>query len=163
MIGYIARVGLFALVLVATSGSAAESATIAVWPFDSHVVGTTSPPSEQLVLQEMLPDMLGAALSVSPRLRLVERQRLHDVLNEQKLGSSVLAEEQTRLRLGRLLGARLLVFGSHMRIGDAWQLDIRVVEVETSRILASSSESGQGSDYVAVAQRMAGELIRTLP
>ena len=136
---------------------------ITVWPFDSLVHGKESNSGERLLLQELLPDLLGAELSTSPRLRLVERQRLGDVLAEQKLGASELADDATRLRLGRLVGARWMVFGSHLRIGDAWQIDARIVDVESSRIVATSSESGQGAGYALVVGRLAARLLKSLP
>lgn len=140
-----------------------EATTIAVWPFDSHLIGKDASPDEQMLLQEVVPDLLGAELSASKRLTLVERLRLGDILNEQKIGSSELADEATRLRLGRLAGVRWMVFGSYLRIGKVWQFDLRVVDVESTRIVATSSESGQQTDYVATMQRLAAKLLKALP
>lgn len=143
--------------------AASEPTAITVWPFDSDVIGQEALANERLLAQEILPDLLGAELSVSSRLRLVERQRLGEVLNEQKLGASGLADQATRLRLGRLVGARWMVFGSYLRIGDSWQIDTRVVDVESSRILATSSESGQKADYADVVRRIAAQVLSELP
>lgn len=143
--------------------AAGEPTAITVWPFDSDVFGHEAFANERLLAQEILPDLLGAELSVSPRLRLVERQRLGEVLNEQKLGASGLADQATRLRLGRLVGARWMVFGSYLRIGDSWQIDTRVVDVESSRILATSSESGQKAEYADVVRRIAAQFLSELP
>lgn len=136
---------------------------ITIWPFDSHSLSKAATSDDQVLLQELVPDLLGAELALSPRLKLVERQRLGDLLNEQKLAASALADEATRLQLGRLVGARWMVFGSFLRIADAWQLDVRVVEVESSRIVATSSESGQGRDYVPAIHRIAAQLRQVLP
>jgi hypothetical protein len=140
-----------------------EPMAITVWPFDSDVLGHEAHTDERLLAQEIFPDLLGAELSVSPRLRLVERQRLDDVFNEQKLGASELADDATRLRLGRLVGARWMVFGSYLRIGDSWQINVRVVDVESSRILATSAESGQKAEYANAVRRVAAQILRDLP
>ncbi len=137
--------------------------SIAIWPFDVAAIGQTASPKDMSLVREVLPDLLAAELSASPHVRLVERQRLSDVLQEQRLGTSALADEETRLRLGRLSGARWMLFGNHLRVGSNWQLDARLVDVETSRVLTTFSENGQHSDYPALAQRMARQLLSVLP
>jgi len=136
---------------------------IAVWPFDVAALGQPASPDDMTLIREVVPDLLASELSASPRARLVERQRLSDALKEQQLGTSELADEATRLRLGRMTGARLMLFGSHLRIGATWQLDARLVDVETSRVLGTFSENGQHNDYLALTRRMAGQLLQALP
>jgi curli biogenesis system outer membrane secretion channel CsgG len=153
----------WASMLCGSLSAAAEATAIAIWPFDNNVIGNEAPADEQLLVQEVFPDLLGSELSTSPRFRLVERQRLGDVLNEQKLGASELADDATRLRLGRLVGARWMAFGSYLRIGDSWQIDVRIVDAETSQIIATSSEAGQKTEYGAVFRRIAAQVIKNLP
>jgi curli biogenesis system outer membrane secretion channel CsgG len=133
---------------------------ISVWPFDSHWIGASAPPGEQQLLQEVLPDLLGQTLMTSTRIRLVERQQLEQVLQEQKLGSSALADEQTRLRLGRLVGARWMVFGSLVRIGEVWQMDVRIVDVERAQVVITASEMGSQSDYLPALQRIGEQILK---
>lgn len=154
---------LIASVLWGAIAIADEPGAFAVWPFDSDVFGQPASADERLVAQEIFPDLLGAELAVLSRRVLVERHRLGELLNEQKIGTSELADEMTRLRLGRLVGARWMVFGSYLRIGDSWQIDTRIVDVESSRILATSSESGQDADYANAMKRIAGRLLGNLP
>lgn len=153
----------WASMLCGSVSVAAEATAIAIWPFDNNVIGKEAPADEQLLVQEVFPDLLGSELSTSPRFRLVERQRLGDVLNEQKLGASELADDATRLRLGRLVGARWMAFGSYLRIGDSWQIDVRIVDAETSQIVATSSEVGQKTDYATVFRRIAAQVLKNLP
>ena len=135
---------------------------ISIWPFDSHWVGAAAPVGEQQLLQQVLPDLLGQALLQSPRIRLVERQRLDQVLQEQKLGSSALADEQSRLRLGRLIGARWMVFGSLMRIGEDWQIDVRIVDVEQAQVVTTATEMGSQSDYLPALQRISAQILKQI-
>ncbi len=155
------RRALIGLVLGGTLAARAEAPLgISIWPFDSHWVGAAAAPGEQQLLQEVLPDLLGQVLMASPRVRLVERQRLDQVLQEQKLGSSALADEQTRLRLGRLVGARWMAFGSMVRIGDDWQLDVRIVDVERAQVVITASETGSQGDYMAAMQRIGEQILK---
>jgi curli biogenesis system outer membrane secretion channel CsgG len=80
---------------------------------------------------------------------VVERERLSLVLEEQNLGTSELADESTRLRLGRLVGAQLMIFGGYQVIGGQMRLDIRLVEVETGKILKAGEKTVSAGDLAA--------------
>jgi curli biogenesis system outer membrane secretion channel CsgG len=111
-----------------------SSEPVAVWDFEDFSPVSAAPPG----MGEMLATRSAAAIQAAQRFTLVERQRLLDLLNEQNLGSSGLADESTRLRLGRLLGARWMVFGSFQVIGNQMRLDIRLVQVETGRVVQTA-------------------------
>jgi curli biogenesis system outer membrane secretion channel CsgG len=83
-------------------------------------------------------------------------------LDEQKLGSSALADEDARLRLGRIAGAQQMVFGSIMRIGEITRVDVRLVSVASSRVLAAHEMIGSAQDLVATMQSVARELVSSL-
>lgn len=70
---------------------------------------------------------------------VVERQHLASVLEELNIGSSLLADRQTQLQLGAITGARLMVFGSYQIIADQLRLDMRLVDVESGRVLNAVS------------------------
>lgn len=73
------------------------------------------------------------------RYDVVERQRLAMVLEELNLGSSMMVDRQTQLRLGDITGARLMVFGSYQVIVDQLRLDVRLVDVESGRVINAVS------------------------
>ena len=94
---------------------------------------------------------------------VVERERLSLVLEEQNLGSSQLADESTRLRLGRLVGAQLMIFGGYQVIGGQMRLDIRLVEVETGKILKATERTVSAGDltgWLNAAAEAAAELVQ---
>jgi TolA-binding protein len=68
---------------------------------------------------------------------VVERQRLKDLLAEQKLTAGALADEDTRLRLGKIIGAQRMIFGGFFVLGDAVQVHVRVIDTATSRVIFS--------------------------
>ena len=74
------------------------------------------------------------------RFDIVERQRLSMILEELNIGTSDLADRETQLRLGSITGARLMVFGYYQVIEDQLRLDIRLVDVESGRVLNAVSE-----------------------
>jgi len=132
---------------------------LAIWPIDSFSYGGGINSEDLQVVQEIVPDLLTSALAASNRVRLVERRKLLEVLNEQKLGTSDLADESTRLRLGRILGARYMLFGSYLKFGPSWQIDLRLVDSESGQILTSIAADQQQGDLITAAQFLANKLL----
>jgi len=81
---------------------------------------------------------------------VVERERLLLALEELGLGTTILVDSATRLRLGRLVGAKLMVFGGYMIISNLMRLDLRLVDVETGVTLKAASQTAAASDITAV-------------
>ncbi len=130
--------------------SAENPATVAVWPFDDLSPGHTF--AVDSMLMPVLTDMALLTIQEMPRFRIVERHRLEAILREQHLGSSELADQATRLRLGRLLGARWMLFGTYQKIGAVARLDLRVVDVETSKVLAADSRMVEVPDEAGLVE-----------
>jgi curli biogenesis system outer membrane secretion channel CsgG len=109
---------------------------------------------------ELLAGQVVDSLKESHR-RVVERQQLVLALEELKIGSGDLADASTRLRIGKMVGANHMVFGSFMQLGGIVRLDLRLVDVETGRVLNASDRSTQSADP-AEWMRLAREAAKTL-
>jgi len=83
-------------------------------------------------------------------LSVVERQKLLLAVEELKLGSSALADESTRLRLGRITGARRMVFGGYVTVGNRVRIDLRLVDAETGKVLRTASRTGPSGGIEAL-------------
>jgi hypothetical protein len=95
------------------------------------------PNPESLKLDaEYFGDALTDALARNGSFRMVERRDLQRILAELELQLSGLADEANAARVGRLLGAELLVSGSLYRRSEGFELFIRLVRVESGEILA---------------------------
>jgi hypothetical protein len=93
---------------------------------------------------------------------VVEREKLEIALRELNLGSSSLADASTRLRIGRIAGARLMIFGAYQVVAEQMRLDLRIVDVETGRIIKSAEKTAGGGDisgWLKAAEAAAKELI----
>lgn len=77
-----------------------------------------------------------AALFHSRRFRMVERQRLASLLEEQGLSRSRLADPDTAIELGRLLAAQSVVAGDMVPGIGGTEIVARVIDTETGDILA---------------------------
>jgi class 3 adenylate cyclase/CHAT domain-containing protein/Flp pilus assembly protein TadD len=97
------------------------------------------------------------------RVRVVERSLLETMMQELKLGTSELADRNTALALGRILAARLIVFGRINYSGSQTQVSMRLVETETGQITAAMSEGvGSAVPVSALTETLSNELLNKL-
>jgi TolB-like protein len=92
---------------------------------------------------------------------VVERQQLTTVLEELNLGSSAVADRQSQLKLGAITGARLMVFGTFQLIEKRLRLDIRLVDVQSGRVVNAVSHVAPEPDlpgWLAAVARTTTEL-----
>lgn len=135
-----------------------KRATIAVWDLeDSSPLAKARPD-----LGEILSSQVLETLKEKGDLIVVERERLLLALEELRLGTTRVVDETTRLELGKLVGAQLMVFGNYQVIGDLMRLDLRLVEVETGRVLkalAKTTATTDLSEWLNIAKAAADELL----
>jgi hypothetical protein len=77
---------------------------------------------------------LSSMLNGSGRVRVVERGLLDRLLEELNLGSSDLADPEIKLKLGRVLAARLIGTGSLLHMPQGALLSLRLIDSETTEI-----------------------------
>lgn len=144
----------------AAGGQAAgRRQTVAVFPFENNAVTDR----ERLdFLRDWLADSIAARLEQTGELRVVERQSLLEVLQEQKLGASQLASPETRLRLGRISGAQTMIFGGFAAVGETLEIDARVADVESGAILKSASSVGEAARMREVSAELCDKLVADL-
>ncbi len=85
-------------------------------------------------------ERLTTALAQNKKITLIERGLLKKVLGELNLEASGAIDEDTVKKLGKMLGADAIVTGTLNDLkGDKSEINARVVETETARILAAAS------------------------
>jgi len=90
--------------------------------------------SERDGLSEVLTAELSGMLNGSGRVRVVERAILDRLLAELNLGSSDLADPETKLKLGRVFASRLIGTGSITYLQQGALLSLRLIDSETTEI-----------------------------
>jgi curli biogenesis system outer membrane secretion channel CsgG len=144
--------------IVGTPAMGQNGTTVAVWDLENFV------PADSAVadMGEMLSATVMEVFKDSGKYEVVERQRLLLVLEELNIGTSEAVSESTRLEIGRIVGARLMVFGSYTAVGETIMLDLRMVEVETGRILKATyktTASGNPAELLKIARDAAEALL----
>lgn len=136
--------------------SAQQEWAVAVMPFENHSMGM--PPAKTDGLGQMLSDRISEGLLGQANLRLVDRDSLQKVLEELSLGSSEIANADSRLRLGKLLGANYFIMGGFTGLGGGVRIDGRIIDVETG-VVEGRSVEGKFSDWMALEASLSKKLI----
>lgn len=108
-----------------------ESQRVAVldFPLVTGLMDTVS-----LVVQERLT----TGLVEDGRLEVVERRLLGKVKDELNLGMSGFVDTETAARIGKALGATVLISGTITNLGqDRWEVNARAIEVERGKIIVA--------------------------
>jgi len=153
------------LIILVFSGCAATQVcinkgdTIAVWDLENVTPGISAYPD----LGELLSGRIIETLQKKGDYIVVEREKLILALEELGLGSAKLVDESVRLKLGMMIGARLMIFGGYQVIGEHMRIDLRVVEVETGRLIKADQKTVMAEDFngwLRAAGEVAEKLIR---
>lgn len=142
-----------------TPKSYGPGSVIAVWDLENFSI------TENQILedmQEFLTVKVTETLKEQGGYVVIERQKLLLALEELQLGSSELADENSRLEIGRLIGAQLMVFGGYQQVGEQLRIDLRMVEVESGAVLRTAEHTATAAapaGVLATAEAVAKELL----
>ncbi len=107
---------------------------IAVMPFTNG--GSYGRDKEDFqALEKGLAGMLIYELGQNPGARLVDREAIQQILDEQKLGKDGAVDAATAAKVGKLVGARYMVLGGFTDLYGTFRVHARLVSVETGEIL----------------------------
>lgn len=135
-----------------------ERMSLTVFPFEQK--GITS--SACLGFHDNLID----AIVDLNRFRVVERDKLDIVMREQKLSHTDLFEKSTILKLGKLVAAQSVITGSIIETRKGVEAVARLIDTETSEILATEDVYNEVKDLPALrflAEGMAAKFHRDFP
>ncbi|MCX5885986.1 MAG: CHAT domain-containing protein [Proteobacteria bacterium] len=106
---------------------------------------------------------LTSSLQSEGGIKVVEREILDKLLQELKLSTTQLVDQETSLKVGRILAARLIGTGSIVQVGSKSMLTLKFIETETTRVIAAFSESiDQPQAMDALMKKIAQEIISKL-
>jgi curli biogenesis system outer membrane secretion channel CsgG len=140
-----AIVGFFVLSCLSVQAELPEGTSVAVWDLEYLSPGSNAAHDIGAILSAKIIEIS----KESGRYEIVERQQLLLALEELNIGSSSrLADESTRLRIGRIVGAKYMVFGTYFVLNESMRIDLRLVEVETGRIVKTTQKTTNNPDPI---------------
>ncbi len=113
-------------------------------------------------LKKGLADMMITDLSNINMLNIVERDRLEAILKEQKLGKSAQVDPATAAKVGKLLGAQVILTGGYFEMMGSLRIDARFIDVETGKILKSDGVDGATSSFFKIQKQLSWKIIKNL-
>lgn len=138
-------------------GGMREGNTLAVLYFQNETGKARLNP-----LQKGLALMLMTDLSQVEGLQLVERVRMQALAEEMELGSTALVDEDTRPRVGRLLGARYLVGGELQGTAEQLGISSDVLEVPVEKVAGTLLSEGEFSKILEMEKEVLFGIISLL-
>jgi TolB-like protein len=115
---------------------------IAVLPF------TAKGESEQLA--EMATDKMVTRLVNLRRFKVIERAALEKIMTEQQFQTSFMVDEQTAVKVGKVVGADAIVLGSINLVNGMTKVNTRVIDTETSEAIVAKDEQVAGSQLADI-------------
>ncbi len=132
---------------------------IAVFPFNNG--GSYGQNKEDFAaLERGIAGMMISELSKNAGARLVERQEIQRLVDEQNLGTAGRVDAQTAAKIGKIVGARYVVLGSFIDFYGDFRVDIRLVNSETSEIVQTEQDRMQRDHLYDLIRNVAARLMK---
>ena len=118
-----------------SANTQADGVTVGVLYFEKH-----SDMKELEPYRAGLTDMfISKFKELMPEMNVVERTKLDNIMSEHQLTEMGAIDTETAQKIGRLLGAQTLYYGSFTTVGKKMCLDARLVRVETGEVLSAGN------------------------
>lgn len=121
--------------------------TVAVLPFVNSAIGASH--DELAPLSKGIADLLITEMAQNTGIRVVERENLQKLLDEQNLARDGRADEATAARIGKLLGAKHIVTGSFITDNRGKMvLTLKSVDTETGVVEWTHRGEGKTAEFL---------------
>lgn len=143
------------LALATTSLFAQEDTrpTVAVLPFVNSAIGDAQ--TELAPLSKGIADLLIIELGQNTGIRLVERENIARILDEQNLARDGRVDDATAARIGRLLGAKHIITGSFVTDRSGTMVvTLKSIDVETSRISWTHMDRDRTDNFLSLVSKV---------
>jgi TolB-like protein len=132
---------------------------IAVLPFNNG--GSYGQQKEDFdALERGIAGMMISELTQNPAARVVERQEIQRLVDEQNLGAQGRVEASTAAKIGKLVGARYMVMGTFIDFYGDFRVDVRLINAETGEVVKTESERMQRDHLYDIIRNVAGRLMK---
>ena len=132
---------------------------IAVFPFANG--GSYGQSKENFdALERGIAGMMISELAQNPAARVVEREQVQRLLDEQNLGAQSRVEPQTAAKVGKLVGARYVILGNFIDFYGDFRVDVRLVNTETGEIVKTQSDRQQREHLFDIIRNVSTQLMK---
>ncbi len=105
-------------------------------------------------------EILGTDIGQSSQLRTVPSDRLHQTLQDLRVGPDSHLDDATLRRVASFTNANVIVWGQYVRLGNRLRLDLTLQDLKNDRTLPIKAEAANESELGATVDRIA-QSVRT--
>ena len=125
-----------------------------------------------MIGDKLEPEGIGSILSEwfttsivkSGRFDVVERAMLQKIIAEQKLATSGMIDESTASELGKILGVKVIITGSILKLKNMIDINARIISVQSGSIIAAESiRSDADKDYHNLVEQLTAKIMQNFP
>jgi len=99
-------------------------------------------------LQKAIPNLLITNLEQTGELYVATWERMHDLLKQMGENDVEIINRDLGFEICQREGIESIVIGSFVKAGDTFVTDVKVLDVETKRLLKSVNSKGKGEDSI---------------
>ncbi len=134
-----------------------DAKRIAVWYFDN-----SSDDKSLDKLKKGLAAMMISDLSKVKMLSVIERDRIQEIIEEQKMNNTKNFDAATASKIGKLLGVEHVLTGAYFELMGSLRIDARIIDVETGKILKSEGVDGPSTEFFSLEKKLVWKLLSGL-
>jgi len=129
--------------------------TVAVLPFVNSAIGASN--AELAPLSKGIADLLLTEMAQNPAIRMVERENIVKLLDEQNLARDGRVDDATAARIGKLLGAKHMVTGTFVTDRSGTMvITLKSIDSETGRIEWTHMDRDKTDNFLALVSKLGG-------
>jgi len=140
--------------------SVLSQVTVAVLDFENNsIMGR----EKWAPLTSGLAQILTSEIDPVAALKVVERRRLKDLMDEVKLAQSGMIDDRQTVSVGKLVGARYMIFGAYLvDMKEKIRIDMRIVDVETGEALKAGQQTGKARDFLKLMLKLTKSILKDI-
>ena len=113
---------------------------------------------------KIVSEWLITALVKEGRFEVVERRLLEQIFQEHKLIMTGVVDEQSATQVGKLLGVKVIISGSVLKLKNYTEVNARIIDVESASIItAENAKSTTTERLEELVVEMAQKIIKDFP
>ena len=138
----------------ASSVFAQSKPTVAIMYFNDDAIGKAH--EELAPLSKGICDILISEMQDNSGIKVIERDQLQSLLNEQKLVTDKAVDQSTAIKVGKLLSVHHMIFGGFVTDPSGTMvLTLRSVKVETGELEYSATVTDKTANLLSIIHKMA--------
>jgi len=147
------------LMMPLTAGADFKKTKVAVLDFQLQGEGYETKDMGMIVAEWFI-----TALVKEGRFDVVERALLQKILSEQQMSISGIIDENSATQLGKILGVKVIISGSVMKLQNVLEVNSRIIDVETASIIAAENvKSTASTNLQSLIVQMSEKIIKNFP